>query len=259
MRAHEVSLGVQLKAVEALLAVVSGEHGCARAREVGAGHSLVLAMRVHGSSERLLERGCALLARLMEGRGEPDDLKIAAVESAVDAMARFGGSAAVQLEASRALAVMCAGDVLSQAHAASCGAVESTAGAMAAHFALQEVLLAAMEALSVIVPCDARVARRARQSGVAQLAEGAVESYGDVAAVQARARALAEAVGPPQEGDDGPLDALPELQGGAMGMRPAPPSEFIPEAWRERALSRGVRSAPPLLPVPASWWFFLCV
>lgn len=131
MRTHEVSLGVQLRAADALAALVATAERAARARELGAGHSLVLAMRVHGASERLQERGCDLLARMLEGSRETDDLKVASVESAVDAMARFGGAAAVQLAAARLLATVCEGDTIAQTHAASCGAVEGTAGAMA--------------------------------------------------------------------------------------------------------------------------------
>lgn len=99
-----------------------------------------------------------------------------------------------------------------------------------------------MDALALVVPCDARVGRRARQAGVAMLAEGAIESYADMPEVQEKARALLEAVGPPQEGDDGPPEPLPSLDRGALGFRPATASSHIPEKWRERALSRAVRA-----------------
>lgn len=136
MRTQEAALGVQSKAVDALLVLLQTPQHSATAREVGAGHSLVLAMRVHGASERLQERGCLALHRVLDGLEATDDLKVAAVESCVDAMARFGHSAAVQLAAARTLAAACAGDVISQTHAASCGAVEGCAGAMAVRAAL---------------------------------------------------------------------------------------------------------------------------
>lgn len=131
MRTHEAGLGVQQRAVDALLVLMTTPEHAARARELGIGHSLVLAMRVHGASERLQERGCELLRRLLDGVATTDDLKIASVESAIDAMARFGKSPGVLLAAARALATVCRDDVIAQTHAASCGAVEGTAGAMA--------------------------------------------------------------------------------------------------------------------------------
>lgn len=97
---------------------------------------------------------------------------------------------------------------------------------------------AAADVLVAIVPSDARVARRARQAGVSLLAEGAVDSYADVPAVQEAARRLLQAVGPPQPGDDGEREPLPALKAGALGFRPSTASEFIPDKWRERALSR---------------------
>lgn len=111
-----------------------------------------------------------------------------------------------------------------------------------------------MDALALVVPCDPRVARRARQSGVGALAEGAVDSYADTPAVQEAARRLLEAVGPAQDGDGGGVEPLPALENGALGFRPATSSEYIPEKWRIRALSRAVRASLR----PPSSMMFLC-